>query len=297
LISRAKLERWTNYQTAATEAAKRTHTTIREALEEGELRGAKEGLEFVTKLQGSYRNTTMVRGSGDVDILVIRTDAYHADFSRIPDYSTDFAPVKNPQQEFENHVEAVYRTLQYQYGSRNVARGEKAIEVESNSLPRGADIVPCLQHRKYWEDYPGNYMRGITFWTKDGTQIVNFPKRHRIQGIQYQSLTNGNYKPTIRVFKNLRNELVDQGQIEKEQVPSYFIECLLSNVPVEILRTDDLRERVEVIINFLNSRSEKELRDFTTQHGLRELFGPSTVQWDANSSQTFIEASEALIHE
>jgi len=297
MVAKEKLDRWTNYQTAATTAARDTHRTIRKALEDGELQGAEDGLKFATKLQGSYRNTTMVRGSGDVDILVIRTDAYHADFSRIPDHGTDFSPAENPRRAFDEHARAVHRTLQYQYGASNVSRDNKAIEIESSSLPRGADVVPCLQHRKYWEDYPGNYMRGIAFWTETGEKIVNFPERHRFQGSQYQDDTNAKYKPTIRLFKNLRNELVEEERIEKEQAPSYFIECLLSNVSVEIIRIDDLRSRTDEIIDFLDSQSENELRAFTTQHGLRDLFGSKTVQWNIRDAQRFTEEAKRLLDE
>lgn len=296
-MDRAKLNRWTKYGTAATTAARDTHKMLREALADGGLRGVGDGLEFATKLQGSYRNTTMVRGSGDVDILVIRTDAYHADFSRVPEYSTDFSPADNPRRAFYEHTEGVYRTLQYQYGTDNVSRGDKAIEVEADPLSRGADVVPCLQHRKYWDDYPGNYMRGITFWTAADEQVVNFPERHRIQGTQYHSVTGEKYKPTIRLFKNLRNNLVEKKRIEKEQAPSYFIECLLSNVPVGLIRIDDIYERSEEIISYLGSRSEEELSDFTTQHGFRELFGPGTVKWNLQDAQVFIEEAKILLHE
>jgi hypothetical protein len=297
VIALAKLRRWTKYQTAATGSAKTTHKTIRNALEEGELRGAAEGLEFATKLQGSYRNSTMVRGSGDVDILVIRTDTYHADFSRVPEHSRDFAPPINPVQAFEDHAEAVYRTLQYQYGAPNVSWGEKAIDIDSDSLPRGADVVPCLQHRKFWDNHPGNYMRGIAFWADDGTKVVNFPERHRFQGARYQEWTNGNYKPTIRLFKNLRNQLVANDQLEKEQAPSYFIECLLSNVPVSILRNDDLRERVESTVEYLESQTDEELEAFTTQHGLRDLFGANSTQWNLEDYHEFLDAVEAELLE
>lgn len=297
MIALAKLRRWTKYKTAATESAKTAHNTIRESLEKGELRGAADGLEFATKLQGSYRNRTMVRGSGDVDILVIRTDTYHADFSRVPEHSRDFSPPTNPVQAFEDHAEAVYRTLQYQYGTPNVSQGEKAIEIDSNSLPRGADVVPCLQHRKCWDDHPGNYMRGIAFWAEDRTKVVNFPERHRFQGARYQEWTNGNYKPTIRLFKNLRNELVANDQLEKEQAPSYFIECLLSNVPVSILRNDDLRERIETTLEYLASQTDKELAEFTTQHGLRDLTGSASTQWNVKDYRKFLDEAEAEIIE
>lgn len=191
-------------------------SAIRDELEEGRLEGVSDGLESTTYLQGSYRNTTMVYGSGDVDILVIRTDVSHADFAHTHETSAEYVPTQNPRQMFEEHAEGVYRTLQAQYGTRNVERGDKAIEVNSEELPLGADVVLCLQYRRFWPRQSGNHMKGIVFWTADGMKVVNFPRRHRIMGEQYNRWCDGNYKPTVRVLKNFRNALVENGTIEKE---------------------------------------------------------------------------------
>lgn len=297
MISRRKLERWTNSGTADQEEARDTHWEIRDELSEGSLQGVSDGLEFTTYLQGSYRNTTMVYDSGDVDILVIRTDTYHADFSEAPATSTEVAPTSNPRQMFEEHAEGVYRTLQAQYGARNVERGEKAIDVESDDLPLGADVVPCLQYRLFWSRQPGNHMKGIVFWADEGTKIVNFPQRHRIMGERYNELCDWNYKATVRIFKNFRNVLVEQGTIDKEVAPSYFIECLLSNVEVTTIAQDDIRERVEGILEELESDAEYDFSGYTVQHGMQPLFGTETTQWDVSKAKAFIEASRALYNE
>jgi hypothetical protein len=297
MISRSKLDRWTNAETADQEEARDTQREIRDELNEGSLQGVGDGLEFTTYLQGSYRNTTMVYDSGDVDILVIRTDTYHADFSKAPATSTEVAPTRNPRQMFEEHSEGVYRTLQAQYGAREVERGEKAIEVESDDLPLGADVVPCLQYRRFWSRHPGNHMKGIVFWSDVGTKIVNFPRRHRIMGVRYNEWCDGNYKSTIRVFKNLRNALVENGTIDKEIAPSYFIECLLSNVEVTTIAEDDLRERVEGILQELESDAEDDFPGYTVQHGMQPLFGEETTQWDVVKAQEFIENCRTFYNE
>lgn len=297
MISRRKLERWTNSGTADQEEARDTQWEIRDELNEGSLQGVSNALEFATYLQGSYRNTTMVYDSGDVDILVIRTETYHADFSEAPATATEVAPTRNPRQMFEEHAEGVYRTLQAQYGTRNVERGEKAIEIESDSLPLGADVVPCLQYRRFWSRQPGNHMKGIVFWTDDGTKIVNFPQGHRIMGERYNNWCDGNYKSTIRIFKNFRNALVEHGIIKKETAPSYFIECLLSNVEVSTIAEDNIRKRVEGILKQLGSDVGDHYPDYTVQHGMDSLFGKKTTQWDIGQAQEYIEATRTLYNQ
>ena len=297
MISRAKLNRWTHSETANQEEARDTNRELRDDLEEGGLQGVSEGLEFATLLQGSYRNTTMVYNSGDVDILVIRTDTFHADFSHVPDHAASHGPDRNPQQMFEEHAEGVYRTLQAQYGTRNIERGEKAIEVDSDELPLGADVVPCLQYRRFWSRQPGNHMKGIVFWTPDGTKIINFPRRHRIMGTRYNEYTNGNYKPTIRIFKNFRNTLAENGAVEKENAASYFVECLLSNVETATIAKDDIRDRVEGILDELEADAAEGFPDYTVQHGMQPLFGDETTQWDVEHARAFVTEARRFYEE
>lgn len=291
MITRSKLVRWTHSETADQEEARDTQRAIRDELNDGALHGVSDGLEFNTYLQGSYRNTTMVYDSGDVDILVIRTDEYHADFSEVSEVLVGVTPSRNPRQMFEEHAEGVYRTLQAQYGATNIERGDKAIEVDSDDLPLGADVVPCLQYRKFWPRQPRNHMKGIVFWTEEGTKIVNFPRRHRIMGEQYNRWCKGNYKETIRIFKNLRNSLVANGAIKKAEAPSYFIECLLSNVDVSTIAVDDIRERVEGVFQEVKSAAEEGFPGYTAQHGMQPLFGPKTTQWSVSQARNFIEAA------
>jgi hypothetical protein len=140
-------------------------------------------------------------------------------------------------------------------------------------------------------------MKGIVFWTSNGTKVVNFPRRHRILGEQYNQWCDGNYKSTVRVFKNFRNTLVDNGSIEKEHAPSYFVECLLSNVEVSNIARSDIRERIEGVFEELVSASEDGFPDYTVQHGMSPLFGEKSTQWDRNQAREFIKSAHTLYKE
>ena len=73
----------------------------------------------------------------------------------------------------------------------------------------------------------------MCFYAADGTKIVNFPKEHQQDCTTKHQATGSYFKPTIRIFKNMRNKMVDQGIIKKGLAPSYFIEGMLWNIPNE----------------------------------------------------------------
>jgi hypothetical protein len=181
--------------------------------------------------------------------------------------------------------------LQAQYGTQTVEQTNKAIEVDADPLPLGADVVPVLRYRRYWERTPYDYTKGIVFWSQDDIRIENFPEQHRIRGSLKNSRTKGRYKPTIRVFKNLRNSLADEGKITKENVSSYYIECLLSNIPDPIIREPDLRDRIEEILDQLESDAAEDFPEYTMQHGMKPLFGKHATQWNLEDGHDFVDAS------
>jgi hypothetical protein len=44
-------------------------------------------------------------------------------------------------------------------------------------------------------------------------------------------MSGGMYKPSVRMIKNARAHLYRNGVISKDVSPSYFVECLLFNLP------------------------------------------------------------------
>lgn len=97
-------------------------------------------------------------------------------------------------------------------------------------------MLPCATFRRYRTDSNGSdaqYDEGICFFKTDGTKIVNFPKQHSANCTVKHQSSSGRFKPTVRIFKNMRNRMVEDGVMEEGVAPSYFIEGILWNVPVD----------------------------------------------------------------
>lgn len=289
------LDNWTNYESAAIESARSTHTRIRNCLENS---SALTDIDFETFLQGSYANTTLVRGSGDVDIVVKLEQSWQSDLSRLDlDEKREYGDnVSSATYSWDRFKSDVVDVLETNYGSESIELGDKAIEVDTDSLPIGADVVVCIEFRQYVsiDEYPGNYIEGIVFWNESTDErIENFPMAHRRNGEAKQEETNGRYKETVRLFKNARNKLVERDWIEKEEVPSYFVECLLYNVPPG-LYVNDLTERYEQIVGHLQGAT---IENYRCQNEIHELFGPEPTQWTIDNAEKFISQLQGLYSE
>ena len=290
-IPHPQLDRWTNYESAAISSARDTHRHIRNKLERGSSRLSDRDIEFDTLLQGSYANDTIIRSSSDVDILVRLQDPFHSNKDELSESEVD--------KFYENYTEVDYYTysdfrsdvineLEDVYGRKNVEVGDKAIEVESPSLDLNADVVPVQEYR-YYQRYSGyfneEYIEGIIFWPQSSGGICNYPEQHMENATTKHQRTNERYKPTIRMFKNARNKMDEEGLFPKDTAPSYFIECLLWNVPNEIIDTADLQNRYADIVDYL---SEDEFEDYRQQHNLLDLFGYGSTKWSKSDANKFV---------
>ncbi len=94
------------------------------------------------------------------------------------------------------------------------------------------------------------------------------------------------YKRTIRMFKAARNYLVEKHSIKDGTAPSYFIECLLYNVPNDLFKPR-LAQSYKDIVEYLVTA---DLQKFKCQNGVQELFGTSRDLWSVDKAQRFIQA-------
>ena len=92
------------------------------------------------------------------------------------------------------------------------------------------------------------------------------------------------------MFKAARNRLVEKGVLKKEDAPSYFIECLLYNVP-DNLFASKLAPTYADILGWLKTAK---LKDFQCQNGQVLLFGPGWEQWTVRKSRAFVRALQEL---
>jgi hypothetical protein len=107
----------------------------------------------------------------------------------------------------------------------------------------------------------------VQFYAADGTSIVNFPKEHSKDCTTKHQATHEWFKPTVRIFKNMRNRMIDKGMIQEGVAPSYYIEGMLWNVP-----TDQYGQNHEsTVLNCLNWLYKADKTKLLCAHQLRWL--------------------------
>jgi hypothetical protein len=160
------------------------------------------------------------------------------------------------------------------FGVETVTPGRKSLKLTKGKIPAAADVVVTLQ-----------YENSITFYLPDERRwVVSYPQQHHTKGLKKERVTDGRYKRTIRMFKAVRNHLVEGNVIKSKTAPSYFIECLLYNVPNGFFRPS-LSQSYSGIVEYLKTAK---LQQFRCQNGVRELFGPSRDLWNMDEAKQFI---------
>lgn len=291
MIPNSQLDTWANV--GATSSPKRTREAIERTLTSDSSPLTQKGIRPKVYLQGSYKNTTNIYSDSDVDIVVRLDSTFYPDLSNLPPDQKQAA--KNEQSDasysWRDFRSDVISTLEAQY---RVKKGSKALEVSGTSLPLTADVVVCLQYRLYTRfnaPSDSDYISGIVFWTKLGkNKIINFPTRHYDNGTTKHQNTYNRYKETVRIFKNARSYLDEKGQIDKDLAPSYFIECMLYNVP-DAKYVSDYQTRYQNIVNHLEKSN---LSGFECQNGIQDLFGSSSTQWSQSDATRFIDKLDLL---
>jgi hypothetical protein len=71
-----------------------------------------------------------------------------------------------------------------------------------------------------------------------GNRIANYPKQHSANLTKKHQSSGLWLKPMVRILKNMRTKLANDGVIEGKIAPSYYLEGLLYNVPDEKFTTD-----------------------------------------------------------
>jgi predicted nucleotidyltransferase len=252
---------------------------------------ALSGIAVEVFLQGSYANDTNTRGDSDIDVVVLHRGTVVTDVSRLSlfaqqDYQAKF--VRAPYQ-WADLKRDVLASLRSYFGAAAATEGNKAIKVDAGVGRMTADVVPAILHRQFgseagWSLNIAN--EGVHFFDRAWNPIVNFPRQHIANGQAKNSTarTAGCYKPTVRLFKNFRTWLLENGRVSQGQAPSYYIECLLWNVP-DALFGGSFSDTVPAIINHLHQRQSGTL---VSQNGITPLVGTGPTQWPLADASAFV---------
>ena len=274
-IAEKTLARWSHHEAGT--AFKQAHVPIRKALE------AHKGLsqfKYDVLLQGSYKNDTNLGGDSDVDVVVQLTTRLKpsvADLSgkRLQESGSH----RFVYQEWKSFRDEALQALRARFG-KAAESGRKTLKVPKGSTPADADLVVTVTYRQ-----------GIGFYLPDEKRwVVSFPQQHHSRGSKKEEAASMRFKRTIRMFKAARNRLVEKGTLKKEDAPSYFIECLLYNVPDHLFKPK-LGASYTGILHWLASAR---LKGFECQNGQAPLFGRAPEQWSVKKARAFIKALQGL---
>jgi hypothetical protein len=285
-IPESQLETWSR-QGAIVKSAN-TRNSIITALE----RFNWNGVKYIPYLQGSYGNDTNIRENSDVDLVVELTSVCYSNLTENEKKQLGLIPASYRLVYFRWDV---ISALTAYYGSDYLdIGGSKSLKVlpdDSNNRLK-TDIVVCANYKYY--DNLRVTAEGIIFKTSTGEEIVNYPKQHSSNGSQKNASANNFYKPSIRMFKNARERIVEKKPSLIGRFPSYFIECLLFNVTNSKF-TSSFRDTYFNVINWLGDALSSEMaRYMKCQNYMSLLFGSFSVQWNLSDAQLFVSELKEL---
>lgn len=279
-IPSAYLNLWAEHP--STEKAKNTYQRFKEIAE------SIYGSKIEIYLQGSYANDTNIKGESDVDIVLCfndvvadRTLGGYTFFQ--PNYSLNVSDLRDE----------VYNKINHKFNF-SLSKGSKTIKYAGNDYYLPVDLVPCGR-------YSGVEIgdNGIAIYDHDdGKTYINYPRLHIKNSETKNGRCYGYYKKTVRMFKHAKEKLLDQHLLSYSGIaPSYFVECLIYNVPDNLFVKDNYDSFLNVL-NWLNQNKYR-ISELKCPNGKHYLFNEGFVsfesqyvykRWNADDARKFINA-------
>lgn len=250
-------------------------------------------------LQGSFANNTNIAPVGDVDLVVMMTMPIEENIVALDGRGRrnfaeayEMSPYGWP--EFRADV---FKAMRRRYF---ISGGKRCLEVKHwDSLLRvPVDILPSIEYRNYHSFVrPGleDYDEGVYFRHRNGTAITNYPKQHRVNGRRKARSTAGRSKAVVRCVKNARNHLSECPGLMREQhklmemAPSYYLECLVHNVPDRLFE-GALPDVVRTAANWLCACAPTAAWPrLKCQNEIVALFGDGPDQWDPDIARKVVD--------
>jgi hypothetical protein len=237
--------------------------------------------------QGSYHNNTNVRQESDVDIGIVCYDTFFHGYPPGTNHETfGNRPAAYHYAEFKNDVE---QALSNYFGSGLVHRGNKAFDIEENTYHAEIDVAPFFEHRRYAKD--GSYISGVELHPDNGTpeKVINWPDHHHENGKSKNVSTSRRYKALIRILKNLKQDMRDDGINVPDSILGFLIECMLWNVPHDRYGNDSYYEDLRLCLAYLyvDTQEEEKCSEWGEVSELKYLFRPAQ-KWTRVQANTFI---------
>ena len=90
------------------------------------------------------------------------------------------------------------------------------------------------------------------------------------------------------MVKNARNRVVQNQGVSRDKYPSYFVECLMYNIPDDEFSTNRQNTFTSAIIWLGRQAGARRLSEFMCQNGFVKLFGTDADQWNESDAVDLI---------
>jgi hypothetical protein len=242
--------------------------------------------------QGSYQNRTNVRQDSDVDVAVVESSTYVGDTSRMgPAALAQWNALSRASYTFAQLKSDVHQQLVAVFGPR-VERRNKCIFVPETATGVDGDVVPAFEYRVF--DYNGyRTASGIAFYADGGGLFTSFPQQHYDNGVAKNDRTQRMYKRAVRILKNVRNTLVENGQLGDKMAPSFFLECLAYNAADSVFPARTYTQSIKQVIEDLWAATEPTRASSLLEvNEIKTLFANGHT---AEEARTFLRAAYSFI--
>lgn len=291
-IPESQLDTWA-HQGSITQSAT-TYNSIKNVLQASTTPYA--GKNYSVFLQGSYGNDTNIYAESDVDIVIKLDDCWQSDLSELTQeekekYDNAYVNATYTYVDFKRDVLGVL-TKQY---DDDVVSGHKAIMIAASGSRRKADVIAAIQFRRYYKFngiYDQSYDDGMYFFNSDGKRIVNYPRQHSTNLTKKHQDSDHWLKPMVRILKNLRSKLIDDGILKDGIAPSYYLEGLLYNVPNAKFATSYQHCLVNLLNWFQKEADKSKLVCANEQYYL--LRENTYTSWPTADCESFVDAAIEL---
>jgi hypothetical protein len=290
-IPESQLDTW-SAQGSVTQS-KDTYATAKNALESSQ--ALYESRSYEVFLQGSYGNNTNIYAESDVDVVMRLTEIMRSDLNSLPpDQQTAYHQAyKTATYTFSDFKAGVHTRLNTAFGENYITNGDKAFHIKPTSSRRSCDVVTCYEYRRYIRFNSitdQEYVPGIIIPNTSTGDVINYPKVHSENLSTKNQGTRGWLKPTVRIFKNMRNRLIEEGAIAEDTACSYYLEGMLYNVPDSNFG-GTYADTFCNCLNWLRGTDRSRLLCPNRQYW---LLGNSNVQWTAAKCNLFLNALAEL---
>lgn len=242
-------------------------------------------------IQGSYANGTMVDEFAKLEIVVEFGLNSFGELAKKPKLNVKTIWLQNslikkrivsfkPNIHLQLIKKFLLESLIEETGNDGIYNNSKSIFIPAykvNKIP--CEILPCytLSGEKENESV-------IIFDSYINRYVAAFPKLHCKNLSIKDEETNGSFIKMVRVLRNIRDILINNEIIDDKFAPSYFLECLLYNVPSELYKGS----LSSVMLKILNYLINCNLNKFVCAHEQFKMFGNNSDAWTVYKARSFI---------